>query len=539
MPDAPALDATGVGDACQAMLEQHPHAPVAAIGEQGMLVAIPDSFDVGDHPVMAGRSALDMVVPADRGAVIAAGERIRQAGVATLPVRLASNPTIEVQAHLFDMRPTHGALLVVLVGASPIDTNPPVAAEPVLRPRLFCMRKNDIATLTHVDEAVTGILGWRPEDLVGRGSLEFVHPEDQTRGIEHWMEMLGAPGSRRRLRLRHRHVDGRWVWLELTNTNRLDDPVDPHVQTEAVDISDEMAAHEAVRASEQLLRRIAETMPLGLMHVDADRRVVYANERLEQILGAASGDTVDAQLGHVIPADREELEFALTEVLGAGHDADVEVRVRLPGTSGDRRARLRLGALADDEGGSLGAIICVDDVTERARLHAELERRAEFDVLTACRSRSSIMAALEEALAKGPVGVVFLDLDGFKAINDTHGHAIGDAVLEIVGLRLRGVVRAHDLVGRLGGDEFLVVCTEVVEPASVMAWADRLAARVSEPIGVGALTVSIRASIGVALSGESISAERLVADADVAMYEAKRTSSGPRRYTHSLRSHAD
>ena len=178
-------------------------------------------------------------------------------------------------------------------------------------------------------------------------------------------------------------------------------------------------------------------------------------------------------------------------------------------------------------------------MTERARLHAELKRRAEFDVLTACSSRSSIMAALEEALAKGPVAVVFLDLDGFKAINDTHGHAIGDAVLEVVGRRLRNVIRARDLVGRLGGDEFLVVCSEVGEPSSVMTWTERLAARVSEPIGIGALTVSIRASIGVALSGESTSAERLVADADVAMYQAKRTSSGPRRYTRSLRGHPD
>ncbi len=539
MPHAPALDAAGVADACQAMLEQHPGAPVAAIGELGMFVPVPDSLDVGTHPVMAGRSALDLVVPADRGVVIAAGERVRQVGVATLRVRLASNPTVEVRAHLFDVRPTYGVLLVVLLGGSPIDITTAIAAEPILRPRLFCMRKNDIATLTSVDEAVTGILGWRPEELIGRGSLDLIHPEDQTRGIEHWMEMLGTPGSQRRLRLRHRHADGGWVWLEMTNTNRLDDPVDPHVDTEAVDISDEMAAHEAVRAREQLLHRIAETMPLGLMHVDGDRRVVYANERLEQILGAASGTTVDTQLGHVIAADRDALECALTDVLGAGHDADLEVRMRLPGSSGERRARLRLGALVDDEGGSLGAIICVDDVTERARLHAELKRRAEFDVLTTCSSRSSIMAALEEALAKGPVAVVFLDLDGFKAINDTHGHAIGDAVLEVVGRRLRNVIRAHDLVGRLGGDEFLVVCSEVGEPSSVMTWTERLAARVSEPIGIGALTVSIRASIGVALSGESTSAERLVADADVAMYQAKRTSSGPRRYTRSLRGHPD
>ena len=539
MSDPGIFDPEVVETACSALLRRHPDAPVAAIGEQGMFVPVPESLELGTHPVMAGRSALDLVVPADRAAVIAAGERVRRAGVTSLVVRLASNPTLEVSAHIFDMRPLHGALLVVLVGAGPIDTAAHVAAEPALRPRLFRMRKNDIATLTQVDDAVTGILGWRPEDLIGRGSLELVHPEDQTRGIEHWMEMLGAPGSRRRLRLRHRHADGRWVWLELTNTNRLHDPVDPHVETEAVDISDEMAAHEALRVSEQLLRRIAETMPLGLMHVDGDGRVVYMNEHLQEMLGPATGPGVDDQLEHVIADDRAALDAALAAVLDEGRDADLEVRVRIPTEVGERRARLRLGALADDEGGSLGAVVCVDDVTERARLYAELEHRAEFDVLTECRSRSSIMTTLEQALEKGPVGVVFMDLDGFKDVNDRHGHATGDAVLEIVGQRLRGVTRPHDIVGRLGGDEFLVVLTDATDASTLLAWAERLAARVGEPVTVGALSVSVRASIGVALSGEDTNAERLVADADVAMYEAKRTGSAPRLYTRSLRRHAD
>ncbi len=539
MSDPGTFDPEVVETACRALLRGHPDAPVAAIGELGMFVPVPESLDVGAHPVMAGRSALDLVVPADRATVIAAGERVRQAGMTRLVIRLASNPTVELWAHLFDVRRRHGALLAVLVGAGPISTAAPLPAEPVLRPRLFRMRKNDIATLTQVDEAVTGILGWRPEDLIGRGSLDLVHPEDQTRGIEHWMEMLGAPGSRRRLRLRHRHTDGRWVWLELTNTNRLDDPDDPCIETEAVDISDEMAAHEAVRTREQLLRRLAETMPLGLMHVDGDRRVVYANERLEQVLGAATGDTVDAQLEHVIQADRAALDAALTAVLDQGRDADLEVRVHIPEQAGERRARLRLGALVDDDGRSLGAVACVDDVTERARLYAELEHRAEFDVLTECRSRSSIMNALEQALEKGPVAAVFMDLDGFKDVNDLYGHATGDAVLEIVGQRLRSVVRPHDIVGRLGGDEFLVVGTGAVDASAAIAWAERLAARVREPLTVGSVRVSVRASIGVALSGENANAERLVADADVAMYEAKRTGSGPRLYTPSLRRHAD
>jgi diguanylate cyclase (GGDEF)-like protein/PAS domain S-box-containing protein len=451
-------------------------------------------------------------------------------------VRLTSRPDEQVRLHFFDLRPTHGVLLAAFVAEGPIDAPIDMASEPALRPRLFRQRKNDIAVFIDVDDAVTDILGWDPSEMVGRASLDFIHPEDQTRAIEHWMEMLGSPSSRRRVRLRHRHANGSWVWLELANANLLDDPDHECVETEAVDISDEMAAQEAVRARERLLHRIAETMPLGLLHVDAQRRVIYSNERLHQIVGRESEPTVDAQLSNVVPDDRHALELALEHVLRNGRDADLEIRLRVPGQQGERNARLRLGALVDDEGQALGAVVCVDDVTERARLYAELERRAEFDVLTECRTRASVMNALNDAMDKGLVGIVFLDLDDFKDVNDAHGHAMGDELLVIVGERLRRAVRTDDLVGRLGGDEFLVVCSKTSSTEEVITTAARLADAVSRPVRIGGTRLSIKASIGVTIANDGITAEGLIADADVAMYESKRRGGGqPVLYTPQLR----
>jgi diguanylate cyclase (GGDEF)-like protein len=264
--------------------------------------------------------------------------------------------------------------------------------------------------------------------------------------------------------------------------------------------------------------------------------VIYSNERLHQIVGRELEPTVDAQLSNVVRNDQHPLEVALEQVLCDGRDADLEIRLRVPGVEGERNARLRLGALVDDEGHALGAVICVDDVTERARLYAELEHRVEFDVLTECRTRSSIMTALNAAMDKGPLAIIFIDLDGFKDVNDAHGHAMGDKLLVIVGERLRRAVRTGDLVGRLGGDEFLIVCSEAGSTEEAITAAKRLAAAVSQPVRVGGTELSIQASIGVTLASDGISAERAIANADVAMYESKRSGAGqPVLYTPQLR----
>jgi len=117
---------------------------------------------------------------------------------------------------------------------------------------------------------VTALLGWTPAELSGRRSLDLVHPDDHERAIASWMDMLSTPpGAARRVRLRHLHKNGQAVWFEITNHNHLADADRPGVIAEMLDISDEMAAQEAVRAAEQLMRRLTETLPLGILQIDA------------------------------------------------------------------------------------------------------------------------------------------------------------------------------------------------------------------------------------------------------------------------------
>ena len=510
------------------LLDQHPEAVVSAINSDGLRVPMPASVPLNGHKVLAGRSALHLVAPRDVEVMIATFERVRDTGAARASVELASSPGRVAELYFFDVRENHGVVVVLLIAEddaaqSVLDSLPDV---PAVVTRFSTTRKNELAVLVAIDEATTQMLGWTPDEMLGQRSLEFIHPDDQERAVESWMGMLARPGQSNRVRLRHRRRDGSWLWLEITNHNLLDDPSHGYVRAELMDISDEMVAQEALRAREQLLHRLAEALPLGVFQVDRDGAVVYANERLAEIVGVTACGTVRDQLRTVSTDDWPSLEEALGGVLVDGRDATLEVRLRRPGSEEVRFSRILLRSLTDDGGMVTGAIVCVEDVTDSVRLRGELEHRATYDTLTRCHNRASIMSALEAALAgsaTSTTGVAFLDIDGFKSVNDSLGHAAGDELLVIVADRLRAAVRGRDIVGRLGGDEFLVVCPDVADPTEALALAQRVQEAVYGTVTVDNREIELRVSVGVAWSSaEDVSAEVLVARADAIMYESKR-----------------
>jgi diguanylate cyclase (GGDEF)-like protein/PAS domain S-box-containing protein len=321
--------------------------------------------------------------------------------------------------------------------------------------------------------------------------------------------------------------------MEVTNHNLLEDPEHQCVTAEMVDISEEMATQEALRAREQLLDRLAETLPLGLSQVDSDSRVIYTNDRLHSIVGTERANTVEEQLSNVVDEDRQVVSEAFAGVLSNGVDSDIEVRVR-PCGERDKQVRycaLNLRTLTDTSGGVTGAIVCLADVTESARAREELRARATYDAVTRCYNRASAMAELEAMLGSDGTdrrpAVIFVDLDDFKNVNDTLGHSAGDEFLQVVAQRLHRCVRAEDVVGRIGGDEFLVICPHISVPAEAMSTAARLARSLRHQITLKKVAVPSSASIGVAwCDGQSTTAEALVAQADTAMYQSKHAGNG-------------
>lgn len=420
------------------------------------------------------------------------------------------------------------------------------------------MRKTATAVIVDADAALGDVLGWTLDDIVGKTSLDFIHPDDQTVAVENWMEMLGSPGPARSLRVRHRHANGSWVWVQLTNDNLLDDPEQNCVVAEMLDLSDELPVepdlsagqeesarsgaggerplrvHEAIRARELLLHRLAEALPVGVLHVDAEGRVLYTNQRLHDIVSRARAETFHSQLSMVVPEDTGRVAEAFDAALGRGLDSDVEMRLGTAEGSADKelvQCTLVVRALVSDEGDITGAVACVTDVTDSARMRQELQMRATFDSLTRCFNRASTVEALEKMLdtahGSGRPAVIFVDLDRFKGVNDDLGHAAGDELLEVVASRLQRAVRDGDVVGRIGGDEFLILCPGISTPAQAMRAATRVAESLRHAVKLDTVQVSCRASVGVAWTADPhADADLLIGHADAAMYEAKRADSG-------------
>lgn len=521
---------TDVGGALSALLTANPGALVAAIGSDGRLVPMPASVPSEGHRLLVGRSGLDLAVAADQLLIIEGWTKANQEPIVTLELHMEIDPEQTATVHFFDVRADHGVHVVVVVAQDPELVLAAGEASAALPSGVARVHKDAVAVILEVDAATTALLGWNADDLIGQRTLDFIHPDDVPCAIESWMEMRAGSGSRR-VQLRHRHANGHYVWLEVTNENRLDDPAFGCVVSELVDISDQMAEMEALHDRERLLGRLAEALPIGICHLRVDRAVVYSNELLVALLGPI--DSVDALIRSVAGADRRSVELALESALG-GCPEQLEVGV-VHGFD-QRQCELTFRAMTTDSGAVDGVIVCAADVTDRSRLRSELEHRASHDALSGCLNRAAIVAALERALRVAEeVAVVYIDLDHLKVINDEFGHAAGDELLRVAAARLRGAARVDDQIGRIGGDEFVVVCRSGEGPFEAAALVDRFSEAISGEVVFAKARVPLRASVGAAVSrpGE-LDAEAVLTRADAAMYKAKRRARSQAGHLHAV-----
>jgi diguanylate cyclase (GGDEF)-like protein len=190
--------------------------------------------------------------------------------------------------------------------------------------------------------------------------------------------------------------------------------------------------------------------------------------------------------------------------------------------------RLSLVALTNDTGNRL--LTQVENIDERKQLELELAHAAMHDALTGLPNRLLLMDRLTQALTLsrrggGQVAVLYCDLDHFKAVNDTYGHATGDELLRVTARRLTSALRDQDTAGRIGGDEFIVVAGQLNGPADAAALAERILTSVSQSINIDGVQLISTASIGVAISiaDAASSPDELLSRADHALYQAKRS----------------
>ena len=273
-------------------------------------------------------------------------------------------------------------------------------------------------------------------------------------------------------------------------------------------------------------------MPYGVAVLDRAGTLTIWNQELASMLPTAPTrgghhdlSTLVREVARIV-AEPEVFELQLREAL--------DEPVQEDGLRGSREFEVSLrdgGALAVSTSplgrGDGTTVVCFRDATGELRARRELEHRAMHDPLTGLPNRELLMDRLTVALARlgrqgTAVGVLFIDLDGFKEVNDVHGHQVGDELLVSVAARLRREVRDGDTVARYGGDEFVVLCEDLQRIEAAAPLAQRLADAVAQPVSTGERLLVVQASIGIVVEqNPSTSADALVKRADAEMYRVK------------------
>jgi diguanylate cyclase (GGDEF)-like protein/PAS domain S-box-containing protein len=287
---------------------------------------------------------------------------------------------------------------------------------------------------------------------------------------------------------------------------------------------------DALTASRDVFETFFDAARIGLALADLSARYVRVNDTYADLLGTSPEDLVGAPFAEVVAGQTDVLEDLLAGRATAAQSEQQYLRA-------DGRSTWLLHGVATVNGPAgepAWYAISAQDITERRRaeqdlreLTAVLTERAVRDPLTGLANRALLEERLRTSLARDArsgesTGLLFLDLDAFKEVNDQHGHAVGDDVLRAVADRLSAAVRPSDTVARLGGDEF-VILVESATDLALSALVERLRHAVTHPFAVHDLDLRVGVSIGVALSrGGSDDPSGLLAQADARMYDAKR-----------------
>jgi diguanylate cyclase (GGDEF)-like protein/PAS domain S-box-containing protein len=396
-----------------------------------------------------------------------------------------------------------------------------------------------------VNPKLSEITGYSTEELMSKTFADITHPDDHDQDMALVVELLAGRRQRYSLEKRYLHREGHPVWVEINVAlvrNDLDEP--DHFIAAILDIS-ARKKHEALlqhhqeeleakviertqelSSSRETLQVITDNLPVLIAQVDRDLCYRFNNDVYRQIFGVSPASLFGQSLTTVLRPELFEQLLPYFQRALAGERVTCEaIRYSL------EQDRLWSSTYVPDvrNGQVEGFFVMSQDVTERVLVERTLLDKAMLDPLTELPNRRALQDYLQaRAQASGPqqqaFALFFMDLDGFKAINDVHGHDAGDALLRQVAERLKASTRKEDFVCRLAGDEFVVIANGVDHPDNARRIAEVFCERLAQPFAFGAQPLQIGVSLGISLcpAGALTLPDTVLVQADGAMYEAKR-----------------
>jgi diguanylate cyclase (GGDEF)-like protein/PAS domain S-box-containing protein len=403
---------------------------------------------------------------------------------------------------------------------------------------------DEMGSFRYVSPQIEELLGFPAEDWLGASQLweERLHPDDAERVIA---ETRYAFREQKAFDCEYRLIaaDGRVVWVWERDTVIRDEHGRPHLtQGIVTDVTATRIAEAALAESEERNRGVIHALEEGLLIYGADGRAISCNAAATRILGLPEGELLGRSAaewpvrltfedGTPLTTEDAPSQRALRTGLPQ-RDAVVSV---VRGDGSELWASVSSHPLVrEGESHPYGVVTAFSDITERRRAQEQIAFLAYHDSLTKLPNRALLDEHLALGLARArragtSVALLYVDLDDFKAVNDSLGHAAGDELLRRIAVRLRGVVRSTDLLARQGGDEFLILLSDLdSDPRlSAEAVAKQVEAALLEPFSIADAEFEIGSSIGISIYPDDASdADTLLRHADAAMYEVKQAGRG-------------
>jgi diguanylate cyclase (GGDEF)-like protein/PAS domain S-box-containing protein len=389
------------------------------------------------------------------------------------------------------------------------------------------LSKTRSGIVTSWNAAAERMYGYPADEIVGH-HVSLLVPEDRREELTDILDRVATGGSVERLETVRRRKDGSEAMVLLSVSPLLDEAgMVIGALTVASDLTERRVAEAELELAEIRFDGAFGTSAFGMAMADLVGRLTTVNPALCEILGQAAHDLVGHSLTDFAYAPPGAFEVPTVR---DGLDSYSDERRYLHSDGSIVWLQVNVTLVRNLTGTPLYQMLQVLDITARKQLERELEHRALHDDLTGLANRALLNDRLEHALVSGgrsgrQVGVAFLDVDGFKHVNDALGHAAGDRLLVELSRRLVRAVRPEDTVARFGGDEFVILCTDVTLD-TMEALADRVGRSMAQRFAVGVDEVSMHVSIGITVSASASTGQSMLSEADAAMFRAKELGRG-------------
>lgn len=380
----------------------------------------------------------------------------------------------------------------------------------------------------YVNEGAVKQVGYSREDLLQMTPVDIKPQFTEETFRKTIAQMIAGEKDTLFFTTIHRHKDGTDIPVEIILQNVLSKDGENMFVAMARDITEREQAEKALRESENKLRIILDSMSEGLLQVDQNEKVEYVNDRFCQMLGYKRHEIVGKSTFEFL-YDEEDIKTVYNTRIAHRKGVSWYYELKLKKKSGNPLYVIVGGAqLTNDEGKVTGTMGVFTDISARKRAEDQLLYNAFHDGLTGLANRTLFMDHLRLTIERNrrrqtnKFAVLFLDLDRFKIVNDSLGHAAGDELLKQIARRLELSTRTGDLTARLGGDEFVILLNELADVGESVIVAERVLEELKPAFNLGGHKIFISASIGIALSSAGyMRSEDMLRDADIAMYRAK------------------